>query len=84
MSVNAHVAGGAGEGLVVFEGDVFAGVLVNILLGEAKIDHVNDAVPIVGLPTNQKVFRLYIAIDEVMRVHIFHALKLKKTTSPLG
>ncbi len=76
MSLDAHVPRGASQRLVILEGYMFACVLVNVLLSEAEIDHVDDSMPIVGLSSNEEILRLHVAIDEVVRVDVLHALKL--------
>ena len=58
VSVDAHVADGAGETLVVLEGDVAPGQRVDVLLGQAEIDDVNDLVAMRRLTPDQKILRL--------------------------
>lgn len=52
MRVDAHVARSARETLVILKGDMLARILIDVLLGKAKINHVDDAVTIIGLAAN--------------------------------
>lgn len=40
MSVDAHVAGGAGEALMLLVGNMLARLRVDVLLGQAEVDDV--------------------------------------------
>lgn len=52
VGVDTHIASGTSETFVVFEGDVFAGVCVDVLLGQAEVYHVDYAMSVVGLSAN--------------------------------
>ena len=52
MRVDAHVSDGAGETLVVLEGNVASGKRVDVLLGESEVDDVDDFVAMRRLATD--------------------------------
>lgn len=62
MRIDTHIARGASKTLVVLEGDVLSRILINVLLGKPKIDHVDDAVAVVGLASNKKVLWFHIPV----------------------
>ena len=57
MRVDAHVADGAGETLVILEGDVASGQRIDVFLGEAEIDDVDDFVAMRRLTTDEEILR---------------------------
>ena len=58
MCVDAHVSDGAGQVLVLAVVDVTAGLGVDVLLGQAEVDHVDDVTVAVGQTTDETIFRL--------------------------
>jgi hypothetical protein len=57
--------------------NVLVGLGVDILLGQAKVDDVDDVLVLAGLPTDEKVLRLDIAVDQVLTMYIFYSVKLR-------
>mmetsp|Transcript_93831 Transcript_93831/g.148212 ORF Transcript_93831/g.148212 Transcript_93831/m.148212 type:complete len:206 (+) Transcript_93831:516-1133(+) len=60
------------EILTLSVGDVLLSLRISVLLGKAKIDDM-DLVCLLS-QTNQKVVRLNVAVDEILRVHILNAV----------
>lgn len=58
--------------------NVFFGLGVDVLFGQAKVNDVDDVFLFISLPSDEKVFRFYISIDEVFRVHILHSRNLAR------
>ena len=52
--------------------DVFFGFRVDVLFGQAKVNDVDNVVFFASSASDEKVFRLYVSVDEVFRVHILH------------
>ena len=63
MCVDGHVSGGAGQTLMLPVWNVFFGLGVDVLFGQAKVDDVDNAFLFIPLPSDEEVFRLYIPID---------------------
>ena len=76
MRVDAHVARGARQALVLPVGNVLVGLRVNVLLGQAKVDDVDDVLGLAGLPADEKVLRLDVAVDQVLTMYIFYSVQL--------
>lgn len=74
MAVDAGVAGGSGEVLVLLVGDVVVRLAVAVLLRQAEVDEVHD-VGLVHQP-DQEVVRLYVSVDEIARVQELHSRNL--------
>lgn len=66
MCVNGHVSGCAGQALVLPIWNVFFGFWVNVFFGQAKVNNVDYVILFVSLPSDEKVFRLYISVDEIL------------------
>lgn len=81
MRIDRHVAGSASQTLVFPVRNVFFGLGINVLFGQAKVDDVDDVFLLIPLSSNEKVFRFYISIDEVFRVHILHSRNLLSKTN---
>mmetsp|Transcript_18583 Transcript_18583/g.58777 ORF Transcript_18583/g.58777 Transcript_18583/m.58777 type:complete len:215 (-) Transcript_18583:401-1045(-) len=73
VSVDGRITRCACEVLVLAVGDVLVRLWVAVLLGEAKVDHVD----LVGLApeANEEVVRLDVAVDEALVVDVLHALQ---------
>ncbi len=56
--------------------NVFFGLWVDVFFGQTKVNDVDDVFLFIPLPSDEKVFRFYISIDEIFRVHIFHPRNL--------
>lgn len=78
MCVDGHISGSASQTLVFPVWNVFFGLGVDVLFGQAKVDDVDDVLLFVPLPSDEKVFRFYISIDEVLRVHVLHSRNLER------
>lgn len=74
MRVQTGVAGGARQGLVVFEGDVAAGFWVFVALGEAEVDDIDDV--LVFARANEEIIGFDISVEEAILVHEFYSLEL--------
>lgn len=72
VRVEACIAGGAGQGLVLPVGDVEEGAWVAVPLGQPKVDQV--AVPRVLPQAHHKVVRLDVAVEKVLVVHVLDPL----------
>lgn len=65
MSIDTHVSHGSGQIFVFSIVDVPASFGVNVLLGQAKIDDMNDVWVVFWKPSNQTVFRFDVSINQV-------------------
>ena len=72
MGVNAHVARRAGKALVFAERYVLLRRWIDVLFGKTKVDHVYNVLLPIGVPTDEKVLRLDVTIDELFRVDVFY------------
>lgn len=81
MCIDGHISGSASQALVLPVWNVFFGLGVDVLFSQAKVNDVDNVLLFIPLPSNEKVFRFYISIDEIFRVHILHSGNLvrKKT-----
>eukprot|EP00445_Apocalathium_hangoei_P061646 CAMPEP_0204094030 /NCGR_PEP_ID=MMETSP0360-20130528/190721_1 /ASSEMBLY_ACC=CAM_ASM_000342 /TAXON_ID=268821 /ORGANISM="Scrippsiella Hangoei, Strain SHTV-5" /LENGTH=312 /DNA_ID=CAMNT_0051043337 /DNA_START=633 /DNA_END=1567 /DNA_ORIENTATION=- len=72
VCVHTRVARRTSQALALPVGDVLLRLRVTVLLGQAKVDYVD----LVGLlaQADQKVVRLDIAVDEVLGMHVLHAV----------
>ena len=76
MCIDAHVSCSPCQALVLSVRNVFVGVWVNILLRKAKVDD-KYRVPLWARRTaDKKILRLNIAINQQLRVDVFHTLNL--------
>lgn len=74
VSVDGGVAGSASEVLVLAVGDVLVGAGVTVLLGQPKVDDVDQ---VAFLPqTHEEVVRLHVSVDEVLGVDVLDAADL--------
>ena len=73
MIVDRSVTRSSGEGSPLTLGDVLECSGVAVSLGEAKVDTV-DEVSVSPSRIGDKVGRFDISVDEMARVHEFHAL----------
>ena len=79
MGVDAGVSGRASERLVLPVRDVLVGASVAILLGQPKVNDV-DQIPL--LPqAHQEVVRLHVTVDEVLGVNVLQSTYLGQTES---
>ena len=76
MCVDGHISCSASQALMLPVWNVFFGLRVDVLFGQTKVDDVDYVFLFVSLPSDEKVFRFYISIDEVFRVHILHPRNL--------
>lgn len=83
MRVDGHVAGSASQALMLPVWNVFFGLGVDVFFGQAEVNNVDNVLLFIPLPPNEKIFRFYISIDEVFRMHILHSryLETKKDMS---
>ena len=72
MRVDAHVAGGARQALVLPVGDVFLGLGVDVLLSQAEVDDVDGVLALGPRPAHQEVLRLHVPVDQAPRVDKLH------------
>lgn len=82
MCIDGHISSSASQALMLPVWNVFFGLGVDVFFGQAKVNDVDDVFLLVPLPSDEKVLRFDISIDEVFRVHILHSRNLvrKKTT----
>lgn len=78
MCVNGHVSSSTGQALMLPVWNVFFGLRVDVLFGKTKVDDVDNVFLFIPLSSDEKVFRFYIPIDEVFRVHILHSRNLER------
>lgn len=78
MCIDGHISGSASQTLMLPVWNVFFGLGVNVLFGQAKVNDVDNVFLFIPLPSNEKVFRFYISIDEIFRVHILHSRNLAR------
>lgn len=52
--------------------NVFFGLGVDVLFGQAKVNDVDNMFLLVPLSSDEKVFRLHVSVDEVLGVHVLH------------
>ena len=64
MSVDAHVADGPSQVLVLGVGDVAARLNVDVRLGQAEVHHVDHRL-VTSATADQAVFRLDVTVDQV-------------------
>lgn len=76
VGVDAHVTRCPCQALVLSVGDVFFGLGVNILFGQAKIDDVDGVLPLAARPPHQEVLWLDISVDQAFGVDILHPCDL--------
>lgn len=60
-------------------GDVFFGLWVNVLFGQAKVDDVNSVLPFGARPAHQEVLWLDVSVDQAPGVDILHPGDLSVT-----
>lgn len=78
MRVDAHVAGRPCQALVFPVGNVLVGFRIYILLGQPKVNDVDDIVLLGGLPPDEEVFGFHVPVDQMFCVHILNSMKLKQ------
>lgn len=66
MSIDAHVASSPCKAFVFTVRDVFSSHRVNILLGKAKVNDMDDAVFFVRVSADEEILRLNISIYEIL------------------
>jgi len=77
MCVDTHVSSSSRQALVLAVRNVFVAVGINVLLCKAKVNY-KYRIPLgARRATNEKVLWLNIAIDQQLRVDIFHTLNLQ-------
>lgn len=69
MGIDTHVTGSTGQRLSLAVGDVLLGLGVSVLLGHAKINHVDDIGCLGTRSSDQEVVRFDITVDEVLFVY---------------
>ena len=75
VGVDAHVPRGAGQAFVLPVWNVFVGVGVDVLLGQAEVDDVDDFVLLGRGATDQEVLRLDVSVDQMLGVDVLHQVK---------
>ena len=78
MRVDAHVACRSRQTLVLPVGNVLVGLRVNVLLGQAKVDDVDGVLVFAGLPSDEKILRFDVTVDQVLTMYIFYSVELWK------
>jgi len=68
--VNAHIASRSRQTFVLTERYVLLRRRVDVFFSETKVDNVDHVLLPVGVPTDQKVLGLYVAVDEMFGVDI--------------
>ena len=63
--MNAHISSRARQTLVLAVRYVLLCRRVDVFFSETKVDNVYDVLLPIGVPTNQEILRLYVAIDEM-------------------
>ncbi len=58
-------------------GDVLVRLGVNVFLGQAKVDDVDDALVGSAIATEKEVLWLHVAVDQVFAVHILNSCNLE-------
>ena len=71
MSVDAGIAGGTSQVLVLSIWDVEVGLRITILLGQAKINHIDLVAALAN--AHEEVVRLDITVDEGLGVDVLNA-----------
>jgi hypothetical protein len=87
MRVDTHVPGGTGERLTFPIGNVLLRLGVTILLGHAKVDHVDHVGALGARTPDEEVVGLDVPVDEVLLVDSLDARQLGEVsvrTSPTG
>lgn len=72
MCVDGHVPSCSSQALVLPVWDVFFGLGVDVLFGQAKVDDVDNMLLFVPLTSDEKVFRFNVSVDEVFGVDVLH------------
>lgn len=60
-------------------GDVFFGLRVDVLFGQAKVDDVNGVLPFGARTAHQEVLWLHISVDQAPGVDVLHPGDLSGT-----
>lgn len=72
VCVDAHVAGSARQALVFSVGDVFLGLGVDVLFGQAEVDDVDGVLPLAARSTHQEVLGFNVPVDQTAGVNELH------------
>ena len=78
MCIDAHISGGARQTLVFPVLYVLARLCVNVLLGQPKVNDVDDVFARHMMPPHQEVLRLHVTVDQVFIVHVFNSCNLHR------
>lgn len=62
--------------------NVFFGLGVDVLFGQAKVNDVDNMFLLVPLSSDEKVLRFYVSVDEVLGVHVLHPRNLTRNNNP--
>lgn len=76
VRVDAHVSRRPRQALVLSVGDVFFGLGVNVLLGQAKVNDVDGVLTLAARPPHQEVLWLDISVDQAFGVNVLHSRDL--------
>lgn len=76
VCVDAHVSCGPCQALVLAVRDVFFGLRVDVLFGQAKINDVDGVLPLAPWPPHQEVLWFDVSVDEAFGVNVFHPCDL--------
>lgn len=76
VSIDAHVPRRPRQTLVLSVGDMFFGLWVNVLFGQAKVNYVDGVLALASGPSHQEVFWLYISVDQAFGVNVLHPCNL--------
>lgn len=63
VCVDAHVARRPRQALVLPVRDVFFGLGVDVLFGQAEVDDVDGVLAFAARPAHEEVFRLHVSVD---------------------
>ena len=73
VCVDAHISCGAGQALVFSVGNVFTGLRVYVLLGETKVNDMDNVLVHGAVPSHEKVLWLHVSVYQVLAVHILNS-----------
>lgn len=77
VCVDAHVPGSSGQGFSFSVWDMLFRLRIAILLGHAKVNHVNNICCFGTGPADEKVVGFDVAVDQVLLVYGLDSRKLQ-------
>lgn len=78
MRVDTHVSCRPRQALVLSVWDVFFGLWVDVLFGQAEINDVDGVLPFAARPPHQEILWLDVSVDQAFGVNILHPCDLGK------